>query len=180
MNTPTSEQLDQFARALGDTLRSARRERGWTRKQMRAAMYARDDDLSLQTLASYELGTRRISVERLIEVCAVLKKQPDELLRHATNLAFSGHYGTRITVDLLGLAHTTDPRLRPLQQWARIRVQQSPAAERALVEEFDATALSAMASIAETTVYDLVQALQELRTTHDRSSQPAEALSPAL
>ncbi|MBB5856374.1 helix-turn-helix domain-containing protein [Amycolatopsis umgeniensis] len=180
MNTPTSEQLDQFAHALGELLRSARRERGWTRKQMGAAMGANEVDLSVQTLASYELGTRRISVERLIEVCAVLNKQPDELLLSATTLAFSGHYGTRITVDLLGLAHTTDPRLRSLRQWARVRIQQSPAAKRALVEELDATALSAMASIAETTEYDLVQALQELRAAHDRGSQLAAALSPAL
>ncbi|ANN21160.1 transcriptional regulator [Amycolatopsis orientalis] len=179
MNTPTSEQLDQFARALGETLRSARRERGWTRKQMRAAMCTSDDDLSLQTLASYELGTRRISVERLIEVCAVLKKQPDELLRRATTLAFSGHYGTHITVDLLGLAQTTDPRLRPLRRWAQVRTQQS-SAERVLVEELDATALSAMADIAGTTVYDLVQALRELRIPHNPNTQLADAISPAL
>ncbi|MFI7122625.1 helix-turn-helix domain-containing protein [Amycolatopsis sp. NPDC049868] len=178
MNTPTSDQLDQFAHALGELLRSARRERGWTRKQMRAAMCVGDDELSLQTLASYELGTRRLSVERLIEVCAVLKKQPDELLRRATTLAFSGHYGTRITVDLLGLAHTTDPRLRPLRRWAQVRTQQSPA-ERALVEELDATALSAMADIAAITEYDLVKALQELRIPHD-PIRLADAISPAL
>ncbi|AIG73313.1 Hypothetical protein AJAP_01915 [Amycolatopsis japonica] len=179
MNTPTSDQFDQFAHALGELLRSARRECGWTRKQMRAAMCAGDDELSLQTLASYELGTRRISVERLIEVCAVLKKQPDELLRRATTLAFSGHYGTRIKVDLLRLAHTTDPRLRPLRRWAQVRTQQSPA-ERILVEELDATALSAMAGIAGITEYDLVQALQELRTAHDTGIQLADAISPAL
>ncbi|MEU3622506.1 transcriptional regulator [Amycolatopsis coloradensis] len=179
MNTPTSEQLDQFAHILGETLRSARRERGWTRKQLRAAMCTNDDDLSLQTLASYELGKRRISVERLIELCAALNKQPDELLRRATTLAFSGHYGTRITVDLLGLAHTTDPRLRPLRRWAQVRAQQSPA-ERILVDELDATALSAMAGITGTTVYDLVQALRELRTAHDPSTQLADAISPAL
>ncbi|OXM44127.1 helix-turn-helix domain-containing protein [Amycolatopsis alba] len=168
MNTPTSEQLDQFAHALGDTLRAARRERGWTRKQMRAAMCT-DDDLSLQTLASYELGTRRISVERLIEVCAVLKRQPDELLRRATTLAFSGHYGTRINIDLLSLAHTADPRLRPLQRWAQVRVQQSTP-ERVLVEELDATALSAMADIAGTTVYDLVHALRGISSAHHVSA----------
>ncbi len=179
MNTPTREQLNQFAHALGELLRSARRERGWTRKQLRAAMCADEDDLSLQTLASYELGTRRISVERLIAVCAALDKRPDELLRRATTLAFSGHYGTRITVDLLDLAHTTDPRLQPLQRWAQVRAQQSPA-ERVLVEELDATALSAMAGIAGTTEYDLVQALHELRTAHDRSAQLADAISPAL
>ncbi|MEV6905950.1 helix-turn-helix transcriptional regulator [Amycolatopsis sp. NPDC051071] len=179
MNTPTSEQLDQFAHALGEILRSARRERGWTRKQVRAAMCTNDDDLSLQTLASYELGTRRISVERLLKVCAALNKQPDELLRRATTLAFSSDYDTRITVDLLELVHTTDPRLRPLQRWARVRAQQSPAG-RTPVEELDANALSAMACIARTTMYDLVRALRDLRAAQDRSHQVADAISPTL
>jgi hypothetical protein len=50
MNAPTSEQLDQFARVLGDLLRTARKERGWTRKQMRAEMGAgEEDEVSLQT-----------------------------------------------------------------------------------------------------------------------------------
>lgn len=33
MNTPTSDQLDRFARVLGDQLRTARKERGWTRNR---------------------------------------------------------------------------------------------------------------------------------------------------
>jgi transcriptional regulator with XRE-family HTH domain len=162
MNTPTSEQLDQFARVLGDLLRTARKERGWTRKQMRAEMGAdEEDEVSLQTLATYELGTRRLSVERLVELCAVLEQRPDELLLRATTLAFGDHDG-RLKVDLSALAHTTDPRLRPLQRWAGVRARQCPEG-RAPVEELDAHALTALAGIAGAPMYDLVQALRELR-----------------
>src|SRR6266700_5512795 len=84
MNTPTSDQLDRFARTLGDELRTARKERSWTRKQMQAQMAADDEDeMSLQTLATYELGMRRVSVNRFVELCAVLDKQADKLRRRA-------------------------------------------------------------------------------------------------
>lgn len=163
MNMPTSEQLDQFARVLGDLLRSARKERGWTRKQMRAEMGTDDEDeVSLQTLATYELGTRRMSVERLVELCAVLKQRPDQLLLRATTLAFGSDHDGRVEVDLSALAHTTDPRLQPLQRWARVRAHQCPAG-RPPVEELDVPALTAMAGIAGSSTYELVQALRELR-----------------
>jgi transcriptional regulator with XRE-family HTH domain len=163
MNTPTSEQLDQFARVLGDLLRTARKERGWTRKQMRAEMGADDEDeLSLQTLATYELGTRRISVERLVALCAVLKQRPDELLLRATTLAFGSDHDGRVKVDLSALADTTDPRLQPLQRWATVRARQCPVG-RTPVEELDAHALTALAGIAGSPMYDLVQALRELQ-----------------
>ena len=54
------------ARVLGDEIRQARKACGWTRKQLQAYLPTR---ISVQTLATYELGTRQCSVARLVELC---------------------------------------------------------------------------------------------------------------
>jgi transcriptional regulator with XRE-family HTH domain len=169
MKTPTSDQLGRFARALGNELRTARKQRGWTRKQMRAHLAADNadnddadnDEMSLQTLATYELGTRRISVERLVELCAVLDQPPDQLLRRAITGAFGADHADRVRVDLPTLARTADPRLAHLRRWAAVRVHQCPAA-LPLVEDLDEHALAALAAIAGTTSDELVHALRDL------------------
>lgn len=167
MTMPTSDQLDRLARTLGNELRTARKQRGWTRKQMRAQLAAEnadggeDDEVSLQTLATYELGTRRISVERLVELCAALEQPPDQLLLRAITGAFGADHADRVTVDLPALARTADPRLVHLRRWAAIRVRQRPAALPP-VEELDEHALAALAALAGTTSNELVYALREL------------------
>jgi transcriptional regulator with XRE-family HTH domain len=166
MKTPTSNQLGRLARALGNELRTARKQRGWTRKQMRAHLAADNDDadndeMSLQTLATYELGTRRISVERLVELCAALDQPPDQLLRRAITDAFGADHADRVRVDLPTLARTDDPRLAHLRRWAAVRVHQRPAALPP-VEELDEHALAALAVVAGITSNELVHALQDL------------------
>jgi transcriptional regulator with XRE-family HTH domain len=167
MKMPTSDQLDRLARTLGNELRTARKQRGWTRKQMRAQLAAEnadsteDDEVSLQTLATYELGTRRISVERLVELCAALDQPPDQLLLRAIIGAFGADHADRVQVDLPALARTADPRLAHLRRWAAIRVRQRPAAVPP-VEELDEHALAALAALAGTTSNELVHALREL------------------
>lgn len=166
MTMPTSDQLDRLARTLGNELRTARKQRGWTRKQMRAHLAAdadggEDDEVSLQTLATYELGTRRISVERLVELCAALEQPPDQLLLRAITGAFGADHADRVTVDLPALARTADPRLAHLRRWAAIRVRQRPAA-LPLVEELDEHALAALAALAGATSNELLHALRDL------------------
>lgn len=164
MRTPTSDQLDRFARILGNELRTARKQRGWTRKQMRAhlaANNAENDEISLQTLATYELGTRRISVERLVELCAVLGQPPDQLLLRATTGAFRTEHDDRMEVDLSVLARSDDPRLTHLRRWAAVRLRQPPA-DLPAVEELDAHALAALAELAGTTSTELAHALRDL------------------
>lgn len=166
MKTPTSDQLGRLARALGNELRTARKQRGWTRKQMRAHLAADNadtdnDEMSLQTLATYELGTRRISVERFVELCAVLDQPPDQLLRRAITGAFGADHADRVRVDLPTLARTADPRLAHLRRWAAVRVHQRPAALPP-VEELDEHALAALAALAGITSSELVHALRDL------------------
>ena len=57
--------LDDFRHAI----RSLRKQRGWTRKELNRRLQS---DISLQTLATYELGTRQCSVTRLVEICVAL------------------------------------------------------------------------------------------------------------
>jgi len=164
MKTPTSDQFDRFARTLGNELRTARKQRGWTRKQMRAHLGAdggQDDEVSLQTLATYELGTRRISVERLVELCAALEQPPDQLLLRAITGAFGTDHADCVKVDLSALARTADPRLAHLRRWAAIRVRQRPAGLPP-VEELDEHALAALAALAGTTSNELVHVLRDL------------------
>src|SRR3981081_3049844 len=54
---------ETYQRILGDELRKLRRQRGWTRKELNQHLQS---EISLQTLATYELGTRQCSVVRLV------------------------------------------------------------------------------------------------------------------
>ncbi|EWM13370.1 hypothetical protein KUTG_03674 [Kutzneria sp. 744] len=62
-----------YQRVLGDELRKLRKQRGWTRKVLQGKLQT---EVSLQTLATYELGTRQCSVVRLAEICLALEALP--------------------------------------------------------------------------------------------------------
>lgn len=165
MKQPTDEQLASFRRNLGDELRAARKKRGWTRKQMCEYLASHDmDEVSLQTLATYELGTRRASVERLVVLCAALRQEPDELLRRAWARTFGTDRQHLVRVDLAALASTSDPRLHSLQPWAIVRVEQCTDGQLPIAE-LDVPALTALANVANTTLFDLFQALRDLAQT---------------
>jgi transcriptional regulator with XRE-family HTH domain len=161
MKPPTSKQLDTFARVLGDEIRTVRKARRWTRKQLRAQLNP-DEEVSLQTLATYELGTRRMTVERLIEICAALDHPPDQLLQRARARAFAEPDDDRIEVDLSALARTADPQLEPLQRWAVLRAAQRTDGKPA-TETLEPPALAALANLAGVTTQRLASALHELR-----------------
>lgn len=108
---------DVLAYVFGDELRQARKARGWTRKQLQAHLTS---GVSLQTLATYELGTRQCSVARLVELCRALGTGPAELL-DAVDTRMSGRPDT-ITVDLRSLAATNHPALATARQWATTRL----------------------------------------------------------
>ncbi|MBO0840526.1 MAG: helix-turn-helix transcriptional regulator, partial [Sciscionella sp.] len=66
-----------YQRTVGDELRRARKQHGWTRKELQERL---NNEVSWQTLATYELGTRQCSVARFAELCAALDEQPYALL----------------------------------------------------------------------------------------------------
>ncbi len=161
MKPPTTKQLDTFARVLGDEIRTVRKARRWTRKQLRARLNP-DEEVSLQTLATYELGTRRMTVERLIEICAALDHPPDQLLQRASARAFAEFGDDSIEVDLSALARIEDPQLVPLQRWAALRAAQCTDG-KPTTKTLDSPALAALANLAGVSKQRLASALRELR-----------------
>ncbi|HEU5471455.1 MAG TPA: helix-turn-helix transcriptional regulator [Actinophytocola sp.] len=107
--------LATYQRVLGDELRRLRKRRGWTRKELNDRLYS---DISLQTLATYELGTRQVSVVRLVEICHALGELPHELLARVHERVFIEAPVGRVRVNLRKIARDDAPELHPLRRWA--------------------------------------------------------------
>lgn len=110
-----------YQQALGDELRLLRKRRGWTRKQLNHHLQS---DISLQTLATYELGTRQCSVVRLAEICIALGEQPHEVLARVDRSMFAGSPG-EVQINLVKVVDSTEPELLPLRRWAAGRLEQT-------------------------------------------------------
>lgn len=113
---------DLYQQTLGDELRKLRKRRGWTRKQLNEHLQS---DISLQTLATYELGTRQCSVVRLAEICIALGEQPHEVLARVDKSLFAGAPG-EVLVNLAKVADSEHPELWPLRRWAADRLEHTP------------------------------------------------------
>ncbi|MBN9748615.1 XRE family transcriptional regulator [Amycolatopsis sp. A1MSW2902] len=113
---------EHYQRVLGDELRKLRRGRGWTRKELNTHLHS---EISLQTLATYELGTRQCSVMRLVELCMAMDELPHDLLAKVHRRVFTEPIPEGV-VRLDVAALLDDPRddgpLAPLYRWARERV----------------------------------------------------------
>ncbi|WP_037358585.1 helix-turn-helix transcriptional regulator [Amycolatopsis orientalis] len=112
---------EHYQRVLGDELRKLRRGRGWTRKELNAHLQS---EISLQTLATYELGTRQCSVVRLVELCLAMDELPQDLLAKVHSRVFTEEPG-RVRVDLRRVVAEAGPELTPLRRWAEGRLRQS-------------------------------------------------------
>nr|WP_202507324.1 helix-turn-helix transcriptional regulator [Amycolatopsis rubida] len=106
---------------MGDELRKLRRGRGWTRKELNAHLQS---EISLQTLATYELGTRQCSVVRLVELCVAMDELPQDLLAKVHSRVFTEEPG-RVRVDLRRVVAEAGPELTPLRRWAEGRLRQN-------------------------------------------------------
>ncbi|MFD2470718.1 helix-turn-helix transcriptional regulator [Amycolatopsis silviterrae] len=112
---------EHYQRVLGDELRKLRRGRGWTRKELNAHLQS---EISLQTLATYELGTRQCSVVRLVELCVAMDELPQDLLAKVHSRVFTEEPG-RVRVDLRRVVEEAGPELTPLRRWAEGRLRQN-------------------------------------------------------
>lgn len=146
-----------YARALGHELRRLRRARGWTRARM-----CRDLTISVQTLATYENGTRALAATRLAELCAVLSTQPHVVLATVDRAVLPVR--DSLTVDLEVLAATTDPDLAPVRRWAVTRLR-CLVPGRSTMTSLDSAALAQLASLCGRPVSELVTALRALPPT---------------
>lgn len=147
-----------YQRVLGDELRSLRRQRGWTRKELNRRLQS---DISLQTLATYELGTRQCSVLRLVEICAALGVPAHEVLARVHERMFGDTPAGHLTLDLVAIVADERPELLPLRRWARGRLQQLPIGHAPEVH-LDLPALEYMAQLCRLSTVDLIRALREL------------------
>lgn len=147
LDTPTFQQI------LGDELRALRRRRGWTRMDL---LHHVKIDVSLQTLATYELGTRRISVLRLFDLCQALNELPQDLIARVHRRVAHDC----LVADLSTLAGLAEPHLAPLRSWAQQQLRQSGTTTDF---RFDLSALQRMAELCSTPLPELIQILHGLR-----------------
>jgi transcriptional regulator with XRE-family HTH domain len=144
-----------YQRVLGDEIRTLRKRRGWTRKNLNDRLQR---DISLQTLATYELGTRQISVVRLVEICDALDELPHELLARVHERVFTNAPVGRIRIDLRKIVRDAAPDLLPLRRWASGKLAQQPEADWEV--QLDIAALEHMAQLCGVATVDLIARLR--------------------
>lgn len=147
-----------YQRILGDELRKLRRQRGWTRKELNQRLQS---EISLQTLATYELGTRQCSVVRLVELCIAMGELPQNLLAKVHRRVFVDEPG-RMGIDLTRVVADRQRELLPLRRWAEDRLHRGggPAATRI---QLGLPALERMAELCGIPTADLIRRLRKLQ-----------------
>lgn len=155
--------IASYQRALGDELRRIRRQRGWTRKDLQEHM---PSEVSLQTLATYELGTRQCTVIRLVELCIALEHQPHEVLARVHDRVFGQDRTGKVKVDLTKVIKDEQPELRPFRRWARDRLGETGAAQEVALD------LPALEQLASLCGLDTVELVGKLRPFTNRAAEP--------
>ncbi|SDX65032.1 Helix-turn-helix domain-containing protein [Amycolatopsis xylanica] len=151
---------ETYQRVLGDELRKLRRQRGWTRKELNQRLQS---DISLQTLATYELGTRQCSVVRLVELCVAMDELPQDLLAKVHRRVFTDEPG-RVRVDLRKVIADAQPELGPLRRWAEDRLGHAETGPAPAEVHFDLAALERMAELCGLSTVDLISRLRRLNS----------------
>ncbi len=149
-----------YQRLLGEELRTARRALGWNRRDLQRQL---DGEVSLQTLATYELGSRACTVRRLVELCMAMGQPPHELLERAHRRACGGEASGSVTVALASLATAPEPddtpELTPLRRWAAGRIAAARAPERITLDPPALEQLSVLCRLDTATVAARLRAL---------------------
>jgi len=148
-----------YQRVLGDELRKLRKQRGWTRKVLQGRLQT---EVSLQTLATYELGTRQCSVVRLAEICLALEALPHDLLARVHGRIFTDTPGEHIRLELSRVVEDGQPELLPLRRWARDRLRAAGA--RTGEVQLDLPALEQLAELCGVDTVDLMGRLRQVMT----------------
>lgn len=158
-------QLDTatYQRVLGDELRRLRKKRGWTRRDLNRRLQS---DISLQTLATYELGTRQCSVVRLVEICIALDEVPHELLARVHQRVFADSPVGRIRIDLRKVVRNSQPELLPLRRWAKGKLAENNGSHPPDVS-LDIAALERMAELCGLETVELISRLQAISGAED-------------
>lgn len=153
---PVHLDSENYQRVLGNELRTLRKSRGWTRKQLNARLQS---TISLQTLATYEHGTRQCSVVRFAEICLALGEKPHDVLAKVDRRLFTTA-SDEIRVDLAKIAQSAEPRLAPLRRWAADRLRETDVGSGSEVT-LTTAAVERMAELCGTTSGDLLDQLRD-------------------
>lgn len=140
-----------YQKLLGQELRAVRREQGLTRAQLRERL---NIGVSLQTLATYELGTRQCSVVRLAELCHGLAIRPEDLLARVARRMPAEE---ELVVSLVRIIQSPCPELAPLKRWAKVKMTSATDVVR-----FEGDMVRRMADLCDLSAADLVRKLQAL------------------
>jgi transcriptional regulator with XRE-family HTH domain len=152
-----------YQRVLGDELRRLRKQRGWTRRDLNRRLQS---DISLQTLATYELGTRQCSVVRLVEICLALDEVPHDLMARVHQRVFSDSPVGRIRVDLRKVVRDTQQELLPFRRWAKGKLAEHNGQQTAEVN-LDISALERMAELCGLETVELIARLRTISGVPD-------------
>lgn len=151
---------DTYQRVLGTELRKLREGKGWTRKDLNERLQS---EISLQTLATYELGTRQCSVIRLVELCRAMGERPQDLLaRVHEQVCHDEPEGLR--VNLAHVVADGQPGLAPLRRWAQGRLDGARTPE----VQLDVSALEQMAQLCDIPTQDLIARLRDISGSDPR------------
>lgn len=112
-----------ISRAIGDELRGAREVKGWSRLQLVSRLPSGIGD---RTLLSYEHGVRHPTVLRLLEICRALGVPAPTLLTQALQRARVELANLVLQVDLRALINDKSDTYRPMDQWARNKLNKYP------------------------------------------------------
>jgi transcriptional regulator with XRE-family HTH domain len=112
-----------ISRAISEELRRARETQGWSRIQLVSLLPSGIGD---RTLLSYEHGTRHLTALRLIEICQALGVDAPTLLNQALQRARIHLANLVLRIDLRFLLNDRSEKFRPMHQWARNRLNDTP------------------------------------------------------
>lgn len=112
---------EETAPILGALLKRQRTRRRLTRQQLCNLMFQQLGVIvSHQTLAAYELGTRKMTVQRFVELCYILRIQPTSVMSTMEQTMIALPH--ELKIDLRSVAACTRAELHPAAAWARTRL----------------------------------------------------------
>lgn len=123
VNAPGELLGKAISRAIGEELRRTREACALSRLQLVERLPSGIGD---RTLLSYEHGTRHLTVLRFIELCQELGIAAPTLLNHALQRARIHLANLVLRIDLRHLLNDRNDKFRPMHQWARNKLNESP------------------------------------------------------
>lgn len=144
--TAVREQQSDFASAIAQQLRLARKKRRMTQSDVAARTAG---VISKAALANYETGHRSLRVEIFWAIARALEEDPGALIRAAERSFGFGSDADDgpITVDAEAVLRSEDERLAPVRRWFAMRLHAGGARLAVRTVVLDHVALGALAQL---------------------------------